>query len=83
MKKSSFLLLIMAGWLSLSVAARGQIPTTPNISSEIWQQVQEKGTVRVTVGLNVPWQARKLNTHDEIRQRNDIGGKSFFLKAFR
>lgn len=64
----SLLLLLAFVWSSVGRAAQPQ-----KIPDQLWKNAQEKGTVRVIVGLNIPWQPEGHLSDSATRaQRNAI-----------
>jgi len=72
MKKKWFSYAIIVVLIFFPGVGPAQQASRPRIPPAIRQKMQEKGVARVTVGLNIPWRAEKLNPSDEARQRSDI-----------
>ena len=59
--------------LLLLACARIGFSQQSKVSPELWRTAQTQGVVRVSVGLNVPWQPEgKLSPQDRVAQREAI-----------
>jgi hypothetical protein len=62
--------LALNGW---SAAGAGQENKDSKVDPKLWKQVQERGTARVIVDLNVPgWESKKSSKEDELARRQKV-----------
>src|SRR6266508_1061640 len=82
MKPTRCLHIVFVVLLSVPVLTQAQQPNRPKVGDGILEKVQDKGTVRVMVGLNIPWQPEeRLSEPEKAVQRNSIAAQTPHRKA--